>query len=47
MGALDTIVGDSACELTNGRTEIHANSLKDPGVIHMQSDQVNKTKFHE
>jgi len=23
MGALDTIVGDSACELTNGRTEIH------------------------
>jgi len=47
MGALDTIVGDSACGLTNGRTEIHANSLKDPGVIHMVSDQENKTKFHE
>jgi len=29
MGALDTIVGDSACDLTNGPTEIYANSLKD------------------
>jgi len=47
MGALGTIVGDSGCGLTNSRTEIHANSLKDPGVINMESDLVNKTKFHE
>jgi len=38
MGALDAIVGDSAWGLTNGRTEIHANSLKDPGVINTGSD---------
>jgi len=38
MGAPDTIVGDSACGLTNGRTEIHANSLKDPGIINTESD---------
>jgi len=38
MGALDTIVGDSAGSLTNGRTEIHANSLKDPGVINTESE---------
>jgi len=38
MGALDTIVGDSACGLTSGRTEIHANSLKHSGVINTESD---------
>jgi len=38
MGALDTIVGDSACGLTNGRNEIHTNSLKDLGVINTESD---------
>ena len=38
MGALDTIVDVSACGLTNGHTEIHANSLKDPGVINTESD---------
>jgi len=38
MAALDTIVGVSSCGLTNGPTEIHANSLKDPGVINTESD---------
>jgi len=38
MGVLDTIVGDSACGLTNGCSEIHANSLKDPGVMNTESD---------
>jgi len=38
MGALDTIFGESACGLTNGRTEIQANSLKDSGVINTVSD---------
>jgi len=38
MGALDTIIGDSVCGLTNGCTEIHANSLKGPGVINTESD---------
>jgi len=38
MGALDTIVGNSACGLTNGCTEIHANSFKDPGIINTESD---------
>ena len=47
MGALDTIIGDSACGLTNGRTEIHTSSLEDPGVINTESDYMNKTKFHE
>jgi len=38
LGALDTIVGDSECGLTNGCTEIHANWLKDPGIINKESD---------
>jgi len=38
MGALDTIIGDSACGWTNGRTELHANLFKDPGVIHTECD---------
>ena len=38
MGALDTIVGDSAIGMANGRTEIHINSLKDPGDINTESD---------
>jgi len=38
MGDLDTVAGDSSCDLTNGRTEIRANLLKDPGVINTESD---------
>jgi len=30
--------------LTNGHSEIHENSLEDPGVIDTQSDQMNKNE---
>jgi len=40
----NTVVGT---QLDNGHIVIHGNTLADPSVIKAESDQVNKSKFHQ
>jgi len=37
----------SACGLVSGHSEIHENSLVDPGVMDTKSDQMNKNEKHK